>query len=114
MKDAKSWIEDVQDYIENVKNGKVSPKDSLNSLIKSGICDNEGNLTKPYKPLTLKQIQEKNRTDTTLLGSKIETQEYSDELVSQCKEEFETFVKPIRDEVVGRYIDDCTNKYNKL
>ena len=58
LKDAKSWIEDVQDYIENVKNGKVSSKDSLNSLIKSGICDNEGNLTKPYKPLTLKQIQE--------------------------------------------------------
>jgi hypothetical protein len=53
--------------------------------------------------LTLKQIIEKNRTDTTLLGSKIEEQQYSDELIKQCKEEFETFVKPIRDKVLGRY-----------
>lgn len=63
--------------------------------------------------LTLKQIREKNRTETTLLGSEISQQEYSGELVNQCKEEFETFVKPISDEVVGRYIDNCSKKYNK-
>lgn len=54
---------------------------------------------------TLKQIQEKSRTETTLLGSEISQQEYSEKLVNQCKEEFDTFVKPIRNEVIGRYID---------
>ena len=59
---------------------------------------------------TLNQIIEKNKNDTTLLGSEIQSSEYSEELVEQCKQEFETFVKPIRDEVVGRYIENCTKK----
>lgn len=56
--------------------------------------------------LTLSQIREKNRTSTTLIGSSIEPQEYSDELIKQCKEEFETFVKPIRDKVIGRMLGE--------
>ncbi|NRU52418.1 hypothetical protein [Clostridium beijerinckii] len=59
--------------------------------------------------LTLQQIQEKNRTETALLGSEITQQEYSDELVNQCKEEFETFVKPIRNDGVNRYIQALNN-----
>lgn len=117
LKESKSlwdkWVEEVEEYTDNIKDGKVSPQESLKSLIDAGICDVKGNLTDTYKPLTLKQIQEKNRTNTTLLGSEIESQEYSDELVNQCKEEFKTFVKPIRDEVVGRYIKDCSKKYHK-
>jgi len=54
---------------------------------------------------TLSQIREKNRTSTTLLGSSIQPQEYSEELVKQGKEEFDTFVKPIRDKVIDRNIE---------
>lgn len=56
--------------------------------------------------LILSQIIEKNRTETTLLGSKIENQVYPDELTKQCEEEFETFVKPIRNKVLGRMFAD--------
>ncbi|NFG25972.1 spermidine acetyltransferase [Clostridium botulinum] len=51
--------------------------------------------------LTLSQIREKNKTSTSLLQVNAMNQEYSNELINQCREEFETFVKPIRNKVVG-------------
>ena len=54
----------------------------------------------------LKDIREKNRTNTTLLGSTIEEKEYSEEFIKQCEKEFKTFVKPIRDKVVGRMLGE--------
>ena len=55
---------------------------------------------------SLKEIRDKNRTNTSLIGSEIQSQEYSDELINQCKEEFETFVKPIRDKVISRVLSE--------
>lgn len=56
--------------------------------------------------LTLAQLREKNRTNTTLLGSTIEEKKYSEEFIRQCEKEFKTFVKPIRDKVVGRMLGE--------
>lgn len=49
LRDVEPWIEDVENRINDIKNGKVSSEESLKSLIKVGILDNEGNLTEPYK-----------------------------------------------------------------
>ncbi|ABR33557.1 hypothetical protein [Clostridium beijerinckii] len=66
----------------------------------------EGKINGGVSMLTLSQIREKNRTATALLGSDIKEQNYSDELIKQCKQEFETFVKPIRNRVVSRMLGE--------
>lgn len=43
------WIEEAEEYIEKVNDGKITTQESLNSLIKAGICNNDGELTEPYK-----------------------------------------------------------------
>lgn len=49
LKDVEPWINDVKEYIEDINNGLISPQESLNSLIKAGICNNDGKLTEPYR-----------------------------------------------------------------
>lgn len=56
--------------------------------------------------LTLAQMKERNRTNTTLKSVTIEEKEYSEEFIKQCESEFKTFVKPIRDKVVGRMLGE--------
>ncbi|MBN1075965.1 hypothetical protein DVV91_16715 [Clostridium botulinum] len=60
--------------------------------------------------LTLSQIREKNKTSTSLLQVNAINQEYSNELINQCREEFETFVKPIRNKVVKRLLGEKQNE----
>ncbi|MBN1071499.1 hypothetical protein HYH38_08235 [Clostridium botulinum] len=60
--------------------------------------------------LTLSQIREKNKTSTSLLQVNAMNQEYSNELINQCREEFETFVKPIRNKVVKRLLGEKQNE----
>lgn len=78
-----------------------SKKDGKEVIILKGNILNGG-----VSMLTLSQIREKNRTNTSLLGSKIEERDYSEELIRQCKEEFETFVNPIVKEVIGRMLKE--------
>jgi hypothetical protein len=49
LKDVESWIDKAEKYIEYIDNDKVSPEESLNSLIEAGICDNKGNLIDQYE-----------------------------------------------------------------
>jgi len=49
--------------------------------------------------LTLAQIRENNKSNTSILYCKNENTPFSQDLINKCKEEFETFVKPIRDRV---------------
>ncbi|WP_252241675.1 hypothetical protein [Clostridium sp. ZBS18] len=60
--------------------------------------------------LTLSQIREKNKTSTSLLQVNAINQKYSNELINQCREEFETFVKPIRNKVVKRLLGEKQNE----
>lgn len=55
--------------------------------------------------LTLAEIQEKNRTNTSLLDTKIKGCEYPQDLVQQCRTEYETFVRPIVEKVLARYLE---------
>lgn len=43
------WFGDAEEYVKKINNGLISPQESLNSLIKAGICNNKGELTEPYK-----------------------------------------------------------------
>jgi hypothetical protein len=52
---------------------------------------------------TLQEIRDKNKRKNSLLDSEIKQQEYSEELINQCKEEFETFVKPVGEGTLERY-----------
>lgn len=49
LKDVEPWIKNIEGYIKDIDNGKVTPQESLNSLIKAGICNKNGDLTEPYK-----------------------------------------------------------------
>lgn len=50
----------------------------------------------------IKAIRKKNSHARTLLGREKSSNNFSDELIKQCKDEFITFVKPIRDKVLIR------------
>jgi hypothetical protein len=69
--------------------------------------------------MTLEKIRNKNKKKNLLLDiEEINNQEYSEELVEQCKEEFEMFVKPIGYKTLQRYLENNSkeaidNKYNK-
>lgn len=48
-KDFEEYLMKITKYTENVSNEKVSPKKSLKSLIKAGICNKEKKLSNIYK-----------------------------------------------------------------
>lgn len=55
--------------------------------------------------MTLKEIRNKNKNSNTLLAPIKQEATYSRELISQCKDEFEAFVKPIRNSVISRNLN---------
>ena len=48
-KDFEEYLIKITKYTEKVSNEEVSPKKSLKSLVKAGICDKEKNLSNIYK-----------------------------------------------------------------
>lgn len=52
--------------------------------------------------MSLKEIRLKNANGKSLLMYQNTNVNYSDDLIKQCKNEFETFVKPIRNRVLKR------------
>ncbi|MDP4093940.1 MAG: hypothetical protein Q8920_11330 [Bacillota bacterium] len=48
-KDFEEYLNKIAKYTENVSNEKVSPKESLESLVKAGICNKEKKLNSVYK-----------------------------------------------------------------
>lgn len=55
---------------------------------------------------SLEEIRNNNKREDSLINTKVEDKEFSEELIEQSKEEFENFVKPIRDRVYDRYLKD--------
>ena len=43
------YLHKMKQYTNKVLNKEISPQESLNSLIKSGICNEQGKLNEPYK-----------------------------------------------------------------
>jgi hypothetical protein len=57
--------------------------------------------------MTLEEIRQKNKRKNSLLDiEEINNQEYSEELIKQCKQEFEVFVKPIGYMTLHRYLKE--------
>jgi hypothetical protein len=55
---------------------------------------------------SLKEIRNENKREGLLLNYKPQEVGCSDELIEQGKEEFERFIKPIRNRVYNRYLND--------
>jgi hypothetical protein len=57
--------------------------------------------------MTFEEIRQKNKRKNSLLDiEEINNQEYSEELIEQCKQEFETFVKPIGYKTIQIYLEN--------
>lgn len=54
---------------------------------------------------SLEEIRNNNKREDSLINTKVEDKEMNEELINQGKEEFENFVKPVRDRVYNRYLD---------
>lgn len=48
-KEMTQYLYKMECYTNKVLNKEITPQESLNSLIKSGICNEQGKLNKPYK-----------------------------------------------------------------
>ncbi|MDP4268163.1 MAG: hypothetical protein Q8880_12090 [Bacteroidota bacterium] len=48
-KDFEEYLDKINKYTEKVANEKVSPKESLESLVKAGICNKEKKLNSMYR-----------------------------------------------------------------
>lgn len=55
--------------------------------------------------MSLKDIREKNSKKSLLMNETDDNVEYSEELINQCREEFETFVKPMRDKALANLLE---------
>lgn len=55
--------------------------------------------------MSLKDIREKNSKKSLLMNETDDNIEYSEELINQCREEFETFVKPMRDKALADLLE---------
>lgn len=108
--DIELWIKDSQSRIEDIKNGKVSPEESLNSLIGSGICDSEGNLTEPYK-ITKEQ---RTKTKEALLYDEPKYTEDMYEKITDSEEEKRQFINDNIEEIIELETNTECEHFEKL
>jgi hypothetical protein len=54
---------------------------------------------------SLEEIRNSNKREDSLINTKVGNREIDEELIEQGKEEFERFMKPIRDRVYDRYLE---------